>query len=379
MRGAFVATGLVLIAAAALAGESAPGPVAGAKKDADAGPGYRERSLAAKDGRDRLALGLWCRERGLVGEAASEFRAALRLDPGIDAAHEALGDQKVDGRWVPSPEAMRAKGLVLHEGRWVLPEERDALKEPRDEKARRVREEDRARRLIETLAGADERGARLAREALSGIEDRCKLSPLAFALRARDPAVRLHAAAELGRIKDRRSLRPLVFRALRDTDARVRAACVDAAKAFADPEVLAPFFDALLRNPNPEVRAAAADGIGRLGDPRGVEVLIWRIEGHGGGLGRAYIYTANQLSFIQDFDVEVAQTAFIADPIVGILQEGAVLDVKLVSSEWHATLVERRAIGGALHALTGADHGEDAAAWRRWQKESRETAAAKAR
>jgi type II secretory pathway component GspD/PulD (secretin) len=42
---------------------------------------------------------------------------------------------------------------------------------------------------------------------------------------------------------------------------------------------------------------------------------------------RANITLINQLSFIQDFDVEVAQTAFIADPIVGVIQDGLVLDV----------------------------------------------------
>ncbi len=43
---------------------------------------------------------------------------------------------------------------------------------------------------------------------------------------------------------------------------------------------------------------------------------------------RANITLINQLSFIQDFDVEVAQTAFIADPIVGVIQDGVVLDVQ---------------------------------------------------
>jgi type II secretory pathway component GspD/PulD (secretin) len=43
---------------------------------------------------------------------------------------------------------------------------------------------------------------------------------------------------------------------------------------------------------------------------------------------RANITLVNQLSFVQDFDVEVAQTAFIADPIVSIIQDGLTLDVR---------------------------------------------------
>jgi tetratricopeptide (TPR) repeat protein len=43
---------------------------------------------------------------------------------------------------------------------------------------------------------------------------------------------------------------------------------------------------------------------------------------------RANITLITQLTFIQDFDVEVAQTAFIADPIIGVIQDGLVLDVQ---------------------------------------------------
>jgi general secretion pathway protein D len=43
---------------------------------------------------------------------------------------------------------------------------------------------------------------------------------------------------------------------------------------------------------------------------------------------RANLTVVNQLSYIQDFDVEVAQTSFIADPIIGIIQDGLSLDVR---------------------------------------------------
>lgn len=42
---------------------------------------------------------------------------------------------------------------------------------------------------------------------------------------------------------------------------------------------------------------------------------------------RANCNVVNQVSYIQDFDVDVANSAFIANPNVGILQEGVVLDV----------------------------------------------------
>ena len=43
---------------------------------------------------------------------------------------------------------------------------------------------------------------------------------------------------------------------------------------------------------------------------------------------RSNITVVNQISYIKDYDVEVAQTASIADPVVGIIQDGLVLDVR---------------------------------------------------
>ena len=208
--------------------------------------------------------------------------------------------------------------------------------------------------------------------------ERYKVTPLGYALRSTEPAVRMLAARELGRIKDRRTLRALVHRTERDADPEVRAACFDAAKAFGDPELIAPFVRTLLNNPEPEPRAAAAEAIGRSGDLRGIQYLVYAIEAHGGG-PRAHIYGANQLTFVQDFDVEVAQTAFIADPQVGLIQDGFALDVKVVSSELYQTRVERHAIVGALKRLSGADLGDDAAAWRNWARENREKLVASAK
>lgn len=43
---------------------------------------------------------------------------------------------------------------------------------------------------------------------------------------------------------------------------------------------------------------------------------------------RAHISVVQQLSFVRDFDVEVAQSAYIADPVIGTIQSGLVLDVR---------------------------------------------------
>jgi general secretion pathway protein D len=43
---------------------------------------------------------------------------------------------------------------------------------------------------------------------------------------------------------------------------------------------------------------------------------------------RSYITVINQISYVRGFDVDVATSAFIANPNIGIIQEGIVLDVK---------------------------------------------------
>lgn len=44
--------------------------------------------------------------------------------------------------------------------------------------------------------------------------------------------------------------------------------------------------------------------------------------------GRGHVAVINQTTYVRDFDVEVAQAAFIADPKVDVVQDGIVLDVQ---------------------------------------------------
>jgi general secretion pathway protein D len=43
---------------------------------------------------------------------------------------------------------------------------------------------------------------------------------------------------------------------------------------------------------------------------------------------RAFVTVVNQVTFVQGYDVDVANAAFIADPNIGVVQEGIVLDVR---------------------------------------------------
>ncbi|MHC5062677.1 MAG: type II secretion system protein GspD [Planctomycetota bacterium] len=63
---------------------------------------------------------------------------------------------------------------------------------------------------------------------------------------------------------------------------------------------------------------------------------------------RGHVAVINQTSYVRDFDIEVAQAAFIADPKVDVIQDGIVLDVKptvnydrrSITLELHPTVAE---------------------------------------
>ncbi len=128
---------------------------------------YRERAsrLAATDAAGWLELALWAQQRDLTTQAQEAFARVVALDPGNALAQRALDRELVGGLWLPRDEAMRARGLVEFEGRWLRPEEREAaLEERATEQAAKNDAELAERRKAEAEARVREAEAR-AREA----------------------------------------------------------------------------------------------------------------------------------------------------------------------------------------------------------------------
>lgn len=110
----------------------------------------RDCRPAAADVHHRL--GLWCAAKGLRAEAKAEQERAISFDPDHAGARKALGHAKDDaGKWRPEDEVMREKGLVLHEGRWVTPEEVARAGQPSAQERERREKRDRDRRLRRSL------------------------------------------------------------------------------------------------------------------------------------------------------------------------------------------------------------------------------------
>ena len=86
---------------------------------------------------------------------------------------------------------------------------------------------------------------------------------------------------------------------------------------------------------------------------------------------RNHIFVGKQVAYVQDFDVEVAQFASVADPQINTLIEGAVLDVRVIGAYETSTSIESRHVRSSLGELTGASPGSSNRAWMEWWAQNR--------
>jgi hypothetical protein len=132
---------------------------------------YEERAarLAPGDVEGWLALGEWASARGLGTQAREAYRRALAASPDDPRANAALGNVKMDGRWVSEDESYRARGFVQFEGEWITPAEHEAILRERAvlDQAERAREEaeSRAREAEERASEAEARARQAEAEA----------------------------------------------------------------------------------------------------------------------------------------------------------------------------------------------------------------------
>ena len=179
-------------------------------------------------------------------------------------------------------------------------------------------------------------------------------------------------------LEDALAARALIVRSLVDASEAVRIASATSLGSFEDPSLVAPLVRAL-RNGKPLVREHAIEALGYSGYELAVPALFNVLlapaasplapPGQGGGAGPgAYVQIGRQSAYVQDFDVEVATGAAIADPVIGVLSEGAVLGARVL-----ATRSERR--GGStrlsIERLIGRSIGESPKQWASYWDQNR--------
>jgi hypothetical protein len=197
-----------------------------------------------------------------------------------------------------------------------------------------------------------------------------------------DQDLRLQARRNGSPLRRSTALKALQRRALAGNDRFVlRSAVLDAdeavrrtAAALSRPGLQRADLDYLatgLAHQNGKVRIRTAEALGELGHPDAVKLLVLAGPQAASGLAaggdagvRSHIAIVQQQAYIRDFDVEIASAAFIADPKIGLLQSGTVLDVTVFGVTEVRTIV--RAYRKALEHLTHRDPGENPAAWGVW-------------
>ncbi len=314
-------------------------------------------------------LGLEIQAAGYEDLATKAFRLVLDADPDHRAARRALGYEDVDGRWLRGDDLWRARGFVHHRGRWMTGQEFAEATRPEREAAEQKAGEARVLGLLARIASEDPKQVRDARRRMANVDPRFKLAPLAEALRCKPASLRLYAAEELGRMGNPLAVPALLKRTIEDPNADVRKATAMALRDIDEPSTVHPLGRAL-ESRYAERRVHAAEALLTLGDELAIPYILVRWEKRSGDFPRAYFASVRQISYIQDFDVEVAQTSFIADPVVGTLQEGAVQAVKILATEQTFYSYELPAYVGALQGLSHQQLGNDVGAWSRWWKEN---------
>ncbi len=290
-------------------------------------------------------LGAWAAHvsaRGLLGELAAGTRAWIQAHPGGDAS-AALTELEAWGRRLRStPEGLEREAAV----EW----------------------------LWEGIPGADPVQAALWTGELESLLGRpgastgarIGLAELRRALRDR-PAPRRRAAARVAARQGERDLEiPLVQASLLDPRPEVRRACAEAVHALQPARALGRWTVALWKGDREEERVHAAEYLGEFGSPEEtVRPLILALA-QAARTRRppaSHIFVGRQISYVGDFDVQVAQAAVIADPVVRVAMEGALLDVRI-----HSTTTTR-AVMRSLRRLTGRNPGPREMDWLRWYRE----------
>ena len=170
----------------------------------------------------------------------------------------------------------------------------------------------------------------------------------------------------------------LTDRAVLDTMGVVREEAALGLRDLADPLAVAPVVDAL-GSRFPAVRKNAAEALGNAGYAAAIAPLMAHLAHlRAGGTGqsgvRANLFVGFQTAYVGDYDIEIAQAASIADPVVGTQISGTVFDVRAQAqlTQVVTIVVERRETIGALQKLTGEKElGSDPEAWLAWWERNR--------
>jgi hypothetical protein len=261
---------------------------------------------------------------------------------------------------VPVEVARRRRGLVLFGGAWMLPQEAEAAAKAQ---APAAPKDGSLVGAMRTAATATEPALAVAAKLrVRQADGKARAEAATALLLDADPVVRTWSSAELAGLGDESALRPLILSAVRDRDPDVRRAAVKAVASFGNDDAIVPFLRAL-DSTHPGLVVNAAHALAGLGDRRAVGYVVKKLWAHGGS-GRSVVEFLNKVSYVGDYDVEIAQAANIANPIVKHAVDGVVLDIRILDTSIEKTIVETVLVD-TVNSLAGTSFrdGAQVAAW----------------
>jgi hypothetical protein len=279
----------------------------------------------------------WCREKGLYEEMFKLYDELLGMDPENADLHAFISEMATKIQY----KAFDRQAVLDGAGGFAL------LKAM-------TRNGPTLRRIGATM--------------LADLPEPARMAQLSKGMRSSDPKVRVAAIEVVTSITPYEALEGLVKAAIKDRDGKVRSAAVEALEAYEFDAILYPFLQAL-KSGNKTYRVNALEALADFQDIRSVGALISNLRPipRGTGAARSHIYSGTITSTVTGFDTDVATGAAAASPKVSVIQDGALLDVGVLSI--HTPRIgkkERLRIAEVLQSITGIDYGDDFHLWMAW-------------
>lgn len=170
--------------------------------------------------------------------------------------------------------------------------------------------------------------------------------------------------------------RALLGRAVIDRSAKVRLGAALALSRVEQPGIVVPVVRAMEDSESEYVRWFAAEALGHMGHAAAVEPLVRALAtlaapqtASGGGQPASNIYIGEQVAYVSDYDIEIAQGASIADPQINVQTAGVAFTARSLGISGYTVVKHRESIMTSLRQLTGEDAGKRTRDWLEWWDE----------
>ncbi|WP_197439801.1 HEAT repeat domain-containing protein [Calycomorphotria hydatis] len=236
---------------------------------------FERKARATPETTDELwALAEWCRERRLNEPRIETLNRLLALDADHERARSALGYLREDGEWLTRDELMSRRGFILHDGKYITPQEKRLQEQIDDIRAREQAWFKDIRLWSTWLTGRDDGRRQQAYDLLTSISDPDALRALTQFLGTSEiPLSRGTYVEVLSDMSGDSVIAALVNQSLHDIDRSIRRAALAAIEPEQYPSATI-FYRQALRHPTNLIIRRAGVGLGQVGDDSAIPDLI---------------------------------------------------------------------------------------------------------